>query len=122
MHYDWLGADEAYRVAFAEAEPRALRRLEDEAVRRASEGVTRAIRYKGKIVGYETEYSDSLLQFLLRQNPKFRDRVEHSGDLSLDAGKNLVEILNRRFERAREAAKLAEDKLNARDLPAGQAG
>ena len=84
MHYDWLEADEAYRRAFTEAEPRAHRALEDEAVRRAHQGVRKAIRYKGKIVGYETEFSDQLLITLLKTSPKFRDRseVKHSGEIT----------------------------------------
>ena len=35
--------------------------LEDEAVRRAVEGCKKAIFYQGKVVGYETEYSDQLM-------------------------------------------------------------
>jgi hypothetical protein len=48
------------------------RMLEDEAVRRAHEGVRRLLTYKGKPIRiqgehlYETTYSDSLLQFLLK--------------------------------------------------------
>lgn len=80
MHYDWM-AEPAYAAAFAETEPRAHRTLEDEAVRRAHQGLRKAVRYKGKIVGYDTEYSDSLMNTLLKAQPKFRDRIEHSGEL-----------------------------------------
>lgn len=83
-HYKWLD-DKAYADAFAATERVAARSLEDEAVRRAHEGLRKAIRYKGKIVGYETEYSDTLLQALLKANApdKFRDRqsVDHSGEI-----------------------------------------
>lgn len=53
--------------------------LEDEAVRRGHEGVRKAIRYKGKIVGYETEFSDTLLMFQIKAgNPeKYRERTDN---------------------------------------------
>lgn len=60
-----------------------MRTLEDEAVRRAHEGINKAVRYKGKIVGYETEFSDSLLIFTLKggKPEKYKDRAtfEHTG-------------------------------------------
>jgi hypothetical protein len=83
MHYDWLGADPAYAAAYAEAEPRAQQTLEDEAVRRAHQGLRRAVRYKGKIVGYETEYSDTLMNTLLKASPKFRDKLDLGGTVQV---------------------------------------
>lgn len=52
--------------------------LEDEAVRRASKGVRKGVYYKGDRVATELEYSDSLLQFLLkaRRPEKYRERQE----------------------------------------------
>jgi len=69
--------DADYKAAFAEAEKRAVMALEDEAVRRAREGVRRPVRYKGKIVGYETDYSDQLLVFLLKNwaPDKYREQL-----------------------------------------------
>lgn len=82
MHYKWL-EDPEYQAAFADASKRAVRVLHDEAVRRAHDGVRKPIRYKGKIIGYDTEYSDALLLALLKAgDPEhFRDRssVEVSG-------------------------------------------
>ena len=40
--------------------------LEEEAIRRATEGVLEPVFYKGDVVGYKTNYSDSLLMFVLR--------------------------------------------------------
>jgi hypothetical protein len=73
-HYVWLKEDPTYPQRFREATEAASRTLEDEAVRRAHEGLRKAVRYKGKVVGYETEYSDGLLAKLLdATNPeKFR--------------------------------------------------
>lgn len=57
--------------------------LEDEARRRAFDGVKRPIYHGGKRVGYVLEHSDPLLMFLLRARrpEKYRERavVEHSG-------------------------------------------
>ena len=68
--------DADYAEAFRIAETRAMRSLEDEAVRRAHDGIRKPVWYKGRIVGYETEYPDALLLALLKAgNPeKFRDR------------------------------------------------
>lgn len=52
-------------------------------MRRAHEGVKKAVYYKGKVVGYETEFSDSLMITMLKATDpeKFRDRSDnrHSG-------------------------------------------
>ena len=80
-HYNWLKEDPTYRERFDAATQQAAQALEDEATRRAYEGLRRAVRYKGKIVGYETEYSDQLLIERLRAaNPaKYRPptRIEN---------------------------------------------
>lgn len=77
-HYNWLKEDPTYPQRFKEAVVAASRALEDEAVRRAREGLRRAVRYKGKVVGYETEYSDTLLLALLKANApeKFVERSQ----------------------------------------------
>lgn len=50
--------------------------LEDEALRRAKFGVDKPVFYQGEEVGYVREYSDSLLQFLLkaRRPEKYTER------------------------------------------------
>jgi hypothetical protein len=91
-HYDWLEESSDYKLAFEKVKPQAYQLLEDEAVRRAREGVTKAVRYKGKIVGYDTEYSDSLLQFLLKgaMPEKYRERIDQR--LSTPDGKPLLTL------------------------------
>ena len=82
-HYRWLEADPAYVLAFAEAQTEAAQLLEDEAIRRAHEGILTPVFYKGNPTGVMREYSDGLLMFLLRgfAPEKYRDRgsVEVSG-------------------------------------------
>jgi len=65
-HYLWLKEDEQYAQLAAIARELAGDALEDEAVRRAQLGVRRNIYHAGKKIGYETEYSDTLLIFLLK--------------------------------------------------------
>jgi hypothetical protein len=55
--------------------------LEQEARRRAHDGVRKPVYQGGKRVGYIQEYSDTLLIFLLKglRPEKYRERFEHSG-------------------------------------------
>jgi hypothetical protein len=66
-HYDWLRTDEHYAAAFREAEEQATDTLEEEARRRAVEGVVEPVGfYRGEHGGtFVRKYSDTLLRFLL---------------------------------------------------------
>ena len=80
-HYDWRDEEE-YAEAFADATEEAGDRMVSEARRRAVEGVSRPVFYKGDICGLIQEYSDNLLMFLIKQaRPEYREnyRVEHTG-------------------------------------------
>jgi hypothetical protein len=81
MHYRWLKESEVYAAAFAEVKDEAAQTLEDEAVRRAHEGVLEPVYYKGKACGVIRVYSDTLLLSLLKavRPEKYRDRTEVSG-------------------------------------------
>jgi hypothetical protein len=61
--------------------------LEDEAVRRAKDGVDKPVFQGGKLVGHVREYSDTLLIFLLKgaKPQKYRDNValEHNGNVGV---------------------------------------
>lgn len=82
-HKNWMREDPTYPARFALALRDASRCIEDEAVRRAVEGIRKPVRYKGRIVGHVQEYSDTLLLALLRayEPERFHERssVEHSG-------------------------------------------
>ena len=63
-------------------------RLEDEAHRRAVDGVAKPVMYRGEVVGEVREYSDALLMFLLRGRRPDRygtshARVQVSGSVGL---------------------------------------
>jgi len=79
-HYRWL-EDDAYRVGLERARRMAADILEDEAWRRAVDGVDRVIfNKKGVAVGIETRYSDRLMEKLLAANlpEKYKERVEET--------------------------------------------
>jgi hypothetical protein len=76
-HYTWLEDDPHYPALFEHAKTEASQSLEDEAVRRAHEGVLEPVFYKGKPAGVVRVYSDGLLQTLLKGwlPEKYRDRA-----------------------------------------------
>jgi len=67
-YYDWLEKDAEFAEAVADAKRMVGERLEIEAHRRGVLGVPRAVYHQGKVVGYEREYSDTLLRTLLAAN------------------------------------------------------
>jgi hypothetical protein len=84
--------DAKFSACFEIAREESVDRLEQEARRRALEGVTRPILYKGKVVAEVREFSDGLLQFLLKaHSPLFRDRtsltIEHTLEELLGASR-----------------------------------
>lgn len=70
--------DPEFAAAWDAALDAAVVRLEDEAVRRAVEGVEKPIYQQGRLVGIEQQYSDTLLIFLLKANrpQKYREQLD----------------------------------------------
>lgn len=91
MYTRWRDKDEAFNEACQHAEMLAADRLEAEAHRRAYDGYDKPVIYQGAITDTYTEYSDSLMQTLMKgyKKDKYRDRTEHSGSvgrpMTLDA-------------------------------------
>ncbi len=85
--YRWRDEDKDFAARWDEAVQDGIDDLEEEARRRAYKGLRQAIFYKGEVVGYEYEYSDTLMIFLLKGNrpEKYKDRQEmdinHAGEL-----------------------------------------
>lgn len=81
--YSWRNEDETFAEAWDEALDIAIEMLEEEARRRAQDGVLEPVYYLGAKVGSVRKYSDTLLIFLLKAHRpgKYRDHhsVEHSG-------------------------------------------
>jgi hypothetical protein len=72
--------DEDFAEAWDLALESAAHVLEEEAIRRATEGVLEPVYYKGDVAGYKTNYSDTLLMFILRglKPGVYRDNVRGS--------------------------------------------
>lgn len=64
--YSWRQEEPEFAAAWAEAVEIGADKLEAEAVRRAVEGVDKPVTFQGEITATYKEYSDSLLQFLLK--------------------------------------------------------
>jgi hypothetical protein len=81
MHYYWMRTDELYVQAFEQADVIAAQSLEEEAIRRARDGVVRTVYRNGEVVGEERVYSDTLLIFLLKgaMPDKYGDKQELTG-------------------------------------------
>ncbi len=79
-HYAWLKKYPEYAADFEAAREQVAGLLEDEATRRAYHGTLRPMSIGGQLV-YVTEFSDRLLEFLLkcRNRPVFGDRQELTG-------------------------------------------
>lgn len=84
--YEWKEKDKEFSKQWDEAIQDGLDELEQEARRRAFKGLRQAVFYKGEVVGYEREYSDTLMIFLLKggRPEKYKDRSEISGGLNLN--------------------------------------
>jgi hypothetical protein len=65
-HYLWLAKDPMYAACFAQAQQMAGDFLEEEAIRRAVDGVQKGVWHQGALVGKERVYSDTLLIFALK--------------------------------------------------------
>ncbi|AEV24612.1 hypothetical protein Dsui_0192 [Azospira oryzae PS] len=108
--YEWRDDDPDFARAWDEALERGTDALEDEAVRRATEGTLKPVFYKGQKCGSVREYSDTLLIFMLkaRRPEKFKERTEqqHTGK---DGGPILTATVTK--EELAEAVRSVRDKF-----------
>ena len=103
--YSWRSADEEFSTAWESAYEQGSDALEDEAYHRAVEGIEKPVGwYQGKPGGTVTEYSDTLLIFLLkgRRPEKFAEsrRVHMTGQMKHEHSRNY------------DLSKLSDDDLN----------
>jgi len=79
--------DEEFAEAWEFALESAAHVLEEEAIRRAYDGVLEPIFYKGEVAGYKTNHSDTLLMFLLRGlKPGVYRENQRGGDTNINFG------------------------------------
>lgn len=79
--WKWRKSDIQFEAREISAKNMFAERLEREALRRAVDGIEKGVWYKGKRIGDEKEYSDSLLAALLKANipDKFGDTIKVGG-------------------------------------------
>lgn len=113
--YKLRGQDEEFKAAWDEAVEIATDALEEEARRRALQGVTKPVYYQGARCGELQEYSDTLMIVLLKANrpEKYKDRSEtdhKSSDGSMtpkgvQLSPETAEMLNYRHDGSKEEPK-----------------
>ena len=88
----WPDNDEEFAQRWNDAVEEGIDRLEQEAIRRARDGVKRPVFYMGQVVGYIQEYSDSLLKFLLEAKRPTVYRARNINVMPPDGGDGVLEI------------------------------
>ncbi len=112
--YEWRQDDSDFATEWDVAVEAGTDVLEDEARRRAVEGVEEPVFFQGNTVGHVRRYSDTLLIFLLkgRRPKKFKDRVAHGGDETgppIKHGVSALEIIESRLAGIRSRSGRGED-------------
>jgi transposase-like protein len=88
----WPEHDEEFAMRWRDAIEEGIDRLEDEAIRRARDGVKRPVFYMGQVVGHVQEYSDSLLKFLLEAKRPAVYRARNINVMPPDRDDGVLEI------------------------------
>lgn len=79
--YLWKDENAEFAAQWEEALEEAIDSLEQEAWRRGVLGIEKPITHQGKITATTKEYSDRMLEILLKAHrpEKYRERIEHKG-------------------------------------------
>lgn len=107
--------DVNFRAALEEAERDILSNLEAEAYRRAVTGVKKAVYHQGRLIGYEIQYSDRLLEMMLRARDRERycqsTNINVNGKVQHEVGGSLVmeKLLERALRLGTSPIKADED-------------
>jgi hypothetical protein len=105
--YELRARDDAFRDDWAAAVDQGTDRLEDEAYRRAVEGVPEPIFSRGEVVGERRVYSDRLIEFLLKARRPAVSREQSLVELRKHPNElRQIEEALERFTRQVEAASL----------------
>ena len=80
--------DEDFAAEWDIALESAVNVLEQEGLRRAHEGVSEPVYYKGEVVGHVQKYSDTLLMFMLRalKPDTYREKVNAGANVNVKFG------------------------------------
>lgn len=103
--------DEDFAEAWDHALEAAAHVLEEEAIRRATEGVLEPVFYKGEVAGYKTNYSDTLLMFVLRGlKPGTYRENQRGGDTNINFGIAVLPMTAQSEEQWEERAVLMHNE------------
>jgi len=103
--------DEDFAEAWDHALEAAAHVLEEEAIRRATEGVLEPVFYKGVVAGYKTNYSDTLLMFVLRGlKPGTYRENQRGGDTNINFGIAVLPMTAQSDEQWEQRAVLMHDE------------
>ena len=103
--------DEEFAEAWEFALEAAANALEEEAIRRATEGVLEPVFYKGHVAGYKTNYSDTLLMFILRGlKPGTYRENQRGGDTNINFGIAVLPMTAQNDEQWERRALLMHDE------------
>lgn len=112
--YAWMKSDTDFATRVNDIKPVAkntyLGALEQEAHRRAVEGVEEPVFFQGRLVAHVRKYSDTLLIVLLKANApeKYRERTEITGkdgkalEVEIDVKDKLISAINCLASRSRQ--------------------
>lgn len=88
----WRKDDKEVNAQLAEAEQVGIQGLESAAIRRAVDGVQEDVYFKGLVVGEKTNYSDGLLQTLLKAKlPQYKA----DGESGVHVSVNIANVMPR---------------------------
>ena len=97
--YEWRAEDPAFAAAWEKAKQIGVEALEDEAMRRALDGVDKPVFHMGEQCGTIREYSDTLAMFLLKgaKPEKYRERAQvditnSDGSMTMDEPTRVARI------------------------------
>lgn len=119
-HYGWMANDPDYRARFEAARDELVDSLEQEAIRRARDGVVKGVYHNGTLIATEHQYSDTLLIFLLKANrpDKFKDRIGVTQDVTVthvDSFQAAIERLERDLGGSSRRSPVASEPTPASD-------
>ena len=87
-----------FAVRFEKAKEQGVDRMEDEATRRAVDGVAKSVFFQGQECGTVQEYSDGLVQFLLKANRPEKYKERSSVDVNSSDARPLQHLSNDELE------------------------
>jgi len=110
----WRQTDEDFALAYADAMEDGTDALEDEATRRAYNGVEEPVYQGGELVGHKTVYSDKMLEFILsgrrpgmyRKDTQVNTQINVLPEVSSD--RDLAKALNILIEEAKQKQEIVE--------------